>query len=67
MPVIVLHGASDRYVPVALGRKLYDAAPSPKRMVVVPDGTHNNSLRLGAAAVEKAFADLFALRLPPAG
>jgi len=64
MPVVVVHGDSDRYVPVALGRRLYDAAPQPKRLVVVEDGTHNNSLRLGEAAVEKAFADVFALRLP---
>jgi uncharacterized protein len=64
MPVVVLHGGSDRYVPLELGRRLYDAAPQPKRLVVVEDGTHNNSLRLGEGAVEKAFADVFALRLP---
>lgn len=64
MPVIVLHGDNDRYVPVGLGRKLYDAAPEPKRLVVVEDGTHNNSLRLGEDDVRRAFADLFAIRTP---
>jgi len=62
MPVIVLHGDSDRYVPVDLGRKLFDAAPEPKRLVVVEGGTHNNSLRLGASAMRRAFKDLFAVR-----
>jgi uncharacterized protein len=66
MPIVVLHGGSDRYVPLELGRRLYDAAPQPKRLVVVEDGTHNNSLRLGERDVEKAFADVFALRLPGA-
>ena len=64
MPVIVLHGASDRYVPVDLGRKLYDAASAPKRLVVVDGGTHNNSLRLGERDVQRAFVELFQLRTP---
>lgn len=64
MPVIVLHGDSDRYVPVDLGRKLFAAAPQPKRLVVVEDGTHNNSLRLGERDMRRAFADVFALRVP---
>ena len=64
MPVIVLHGERDRYVPVDLGRKLFDAAPAPKRLVVVEDGTHNNSLRLGERDMRRAFGDVFALRVP---
>ena len=64
MPVIVLHGASDRYVPVDLGRRLYDAASAPKRLVVVDGGTHNNSLRMGESDVRRAFAELFQLRTP---
>lgn len=64
MPVVVMHGSSDRYVPVDLGRKLYDAASAPKRLLVVEGGTHNNSLRLGAAEMRRAFQDLFAVRIP---
>jgi alpha-beta hydrolase superfamily lysophospholipase len=64
MPVIVLHGAGDRYVPVDLGRKLFDAAREPKRLVVVAHGTHNNSLRLGEDDVRRAIDELFPIRLP---
>jgi len=64
MPVIVLHGGSDRYVPLALGRELYAAAPAPKRLVVVEEGTHNNSLRVGESDMRRAFADVFALKVP---
>ena len=65
MPVIILHGASDRYVPVDLGRELYAAAPEPKRLIVVENGTHNNSLRLGERDMRRAFNDLFAIHAPP--
>ena len=61
MPVVVVHGTDDRYVPVALGRALYQAAPEPKRLVVVDEGTHNDSLRLGEEEVEKAFSQVFGL------
>ncbi len=64
MPVVVVHGDADRYVPVELGRRLYEAAPEPKRLVVVEDGTHNNSLRLGEDEVEDAFAEVFRLPKP---
>ena len=64
MPVIVLHGDADRYVPLALGKELYEAAPQPKRLVVVEDGTHNNSLRLGEDDVEAAMHEVFGLHLP---
>lgn len=64
MPIVILHGDQDRFVPMALGRKLYDAAPQPKRMVVAEGGTHNNSLRIGNADMRRAFSDLFALSTP---
>ena len=61
MPVIVLHGSDDRYVPVDLGRKLFQAADEPKRLVVVSGGTHNNSLRLGERDMRRAFGEVFKL------
>ena len=64
MPVVVLHGGADRYVPVALGKELYEAAPQPKRLVVVAEGTHNNSLRLGEDEMEDAFGAVFGLHPP---
>lgn len=64
MPIVVVHGDADRYVPLELGRRLFEAAPQPKRLVVVEDGTHNNSLRLGEDDVEEAFAEVFRLPKP---
>ncbi len=37
-PILFLHSPSDAIVPIAEGRRLYDAAPSPKTFVEVPGG-----------------------------
>ena len=63
MPVLVAHGSADRFVPARLGQALYEAAPEPKRLLIVDGGTHNNSLRLGVAAYRKALRELFGLKM----
>ncbi len=40
-PILMLHGDQDKTVPVALGRKLRDAARPGVRWVEVPGGTHS--------------------------
>jgi fermentation-respiration switch protein FrsA (DUF1100 family) len=39
-PVLILHGARDRIIPVEMGRGLYALAKDPKRLVIFPDGRH---------------------------
>lgn len=39
-PLIVVHGERDAVVPVALGRRLLDAANPPKRGIFFPNGGH---------------------------
>jgi pimeloyl-ACP methyl ester carboxylesterase len=38
-PVLIVHGASDA-IPLEEARAIFDAAPSPKRFIVVPDAEH---------------------------
>ncbi|HUU83768.1 MAG TPA: alpha/beta hydrolase [Phycisphaerae bacterium] len=40
-PKLFLHGRDDRLVPIALGRRLYEAAAAPKRFIETPGG-HNS-------------------------
>ena len=40
-PLLMLHGAADTTVPIALGRQLRDAAPAGVRWVEIPGGTHS--------------------------
>ena len=49
MPVLIVHGDEDRYVPARLAESLYAAAPQPKKLLLIPNGTHNNSVCTGDA------------------
>jgi fermentation-respiration switch protein FrsA (DUF1100 family) len=59
MPVLLVHGAEDRYVPPRLTEALYAAAPQPKKLLLVPNGTHNNSAWQGDADYRIALRELF--------
>ena len=42
-PLLVSHGEADELVPIAMGRQLFDAAPTKlKRFFLVPEGFHND-------------------------
>lgn len=62
MPVLIVHGTDDRYVPPRFSEELYAAAAEPKKLLLVPGGTHNNSMRLGRQAYNEALQAL--LRTP---
>lgn len=47
-PLLVLHGERDRVVPIDLGRRLFEAAVSPKRGVFLPQPGHNDLYDWGA-------------------
>jgi len=59
MPVLVVHGARDTIVPVAMGERLYAAAPGPKRFIRVEGGGHHNLSGAGFAEYRTALHDLF--------
>lgn len=59
VPVLVVHGAGDRFIPAKFSQALYGAAPEPKRLLLVENGTHNNSMWTGNGAYQRALAELF--------
>lgn len=61
VPVLVVHGSSDRLIPAELGRALYDKAPGPKRFVLVEGGTHHNTNGLAQNEYREAMKSLFGL------
>ena len=63
MPVLVVHGAADRFVPSRFSQQLYDAATAPKELLLVEGGGHNNSMRAGADRYRQALGKLFGLRV----
>lgn len=41
-PVLIIHGTDDEVIPLWHGRKVYDAAPDPKRFLWIDQGRHAN-------------------------
>ena len=37
IPILLIHGADDRFVPCAMSRRIYDACSGPKQLEVFPD------------------------------
>ncbi len=62
-PLLVVHGSEDRLIAPALGRRLYEAASSPKRFELVQGGSHHNTNGLGQAQYRAAIKALFSLEL----
>jgi len=54
-PLLIIHGARDNVVPLALGERLYALANEPKRFVRFADGGHNDLDRYGAQAALRQF------------
>lgn len=48
-PLLVIHGALDKIVPLKSGRSLYETAPSDKQMKVYERASHNDLYDFGAA------------------
>jgi fermentation-respiration switch protein FrsA (DUF1100 family) len=46
-PVLVMHSREDRLVPFKFGRRLFEAAPEPKRFVEIKGGHNDGYLTSG--------------------
>jgi len=67
VPVLVVHGANDRFVPARFSEALHAAAHEPKKLLLIENGSHNNSMWMGDAAYQQALGELFGLRGVPEG
>lgn len=61
LPVLILHGTEDRVVPFEMSRRLYEQAPSPKRLKLILGGGHNNSARVGGSEYLNTVRDFIRL------
>ncbi len=60
---MVFHGDADTLIPMALGRRVFDAAPEPKTWLAIPGVGHND---VQTPAAERGVLD-FLQRVFPAG
>ncbi len=58
LPLLLVHGLNDRYVPSQFSQQLFDAAQEPKTLLLVPGATHNNSMSLGGRRYRQAIQAL---------
>ena len=49
-PILVMHGDRDRLVPLALGRRVYEAANAPKDFYLIHGADHNDTYLVGGDA-----------------
>ena len=63
-PILMLHGDDDNTVPVALGRRLRDAAPAGVQWVEIPGGSHSRLHEDAPETYRQALTALIAA-LPP--
>ena len=61
MPVLLVHGTGDRYVPSRFSEALFAAAPEPKKLLLIDGASHNNSIRVGGDKYRQALKELFAM------
>ena len=50
VPVLVIHGSQDEIIPVDMGRRVYEAAPEPKELYIIPGAHHNDTYLVGGTA-----------------
>lgn len=70
IPVLFIHGTADSVVPSSMSERLYAAAPSPKRLLLIEGGSHSNFTGAGMADYRRAIDDFvrlaqLAMRAPP--
>ncbi|MBP5308555.1 MAG: alpha/beta hydrolase [Clostridia bacterium] len=53
IPVLILHGEDDRFVPTEMGRRIYAACASDKRLFTVPGAGHGLSFIIDREGYEK--------------
>jgi len=42
MPILLVHGIADPFVPATMSKKLYASSPESKKILLVPNARHNN-------------------------
>lgn len=59
VPVLFIHGADDRFVPVEMTYENYKACRAPKRLLIVPGAEHGMSYLVNQEAYEEALKNFW--------
>jgi uncharacterized protein len=60
-PLLVVHGSEDHLIAPELGKRLFEAAQTPKRFELVQGGSHHNTNGLGQSQYKLALREMFGI------
>jgi uncharacterized protein len=55
VPLLIVHGAQDRTIPIAFGERLFALAHEPKQFIRIPAGGHDDLGNFGMAEIARRF------------
>ena len=55
VPLLIVHGAQDRTIPIAFGEQLFALAHEPKQFVRIPEGGHDDLANFGMIELARRF------------
>jgi hypothetical protein len=58
VPIVLVHGSADREVPFVMSERLYAAAHTPKRLVLVNGAGHEDAMEKAGEPLQRAIAEL---------
>ena len=58
-PILVVHGTKDPMVPVRMAQEIYDAIASRKRLLIVPEAGHGESIAFAPDEYHQAIREFF--------
>ena len=58
VPLVIFQGGEDKIVPPKMARKLYNIAPEPKAIYLIPNGGHSNLYQAGGEVYKSAWLNL---------
>ena len=63
-PILIVHGTRDDVVPIAMGQRLFDAAPEPKRFYRMEGAGHNDLVEAGGDGFVDCLKQFIAENVP---
>jgi len=63
-PVLVVHGDRDELIPASQGRRLFEAASEPKRLIIIQGAGHNDLSNVGGEKYIDTLSEFVSTSLP---
>lgn len=62
LPILIIHGEADRFVPHSMSREIYEVAAGEKKLVSVPEAGHGVSYFVDSEGYKKALTEFYEMK-----